>query len=235
MARKPRTPPPSRRPVHAPKRRHEPRDAAARRRMLTRITIATAATLLVLGAVVAFIALRDGSGDGSAAAALENAGCTLQRFPAQPATHVDQLEENFKYNSEPPSTGPHSGQAPIFDIYTDPVDPLFYIHGLEHGGVLVAYGEDVPQAEIDKIAAWYQDDPNGLIVSPRPEPPLRTIALAAWNAEGPEDEGEGIVAKCPRFNEAAFDAFLDDFGFKGPESDHGDGRGFKREDLRPGG
>ncbi len=44
--------------------------------------------------------------------------------------------------------------------------------------------------------------------------------------EGGEN-GTGVLAKCPGFDEAAFDAFVDAYGFKGPEP-------FPRDELQPG-
>jgi hypothetical protein len=197
---------------------------------------AISVTLFALAGIVTFVALgQDDGGDRAAVpAALTDAGCDVTRYPGQPPTHVEELEEGFEYNSNPPSSGPHSGQQPIFGIYTDPVEPLYYLHGLEHGGVAIQYGDDVPEDQISALSAWYQDEPNGLIVSPRPQLPQRTVALVAWNAESARDRGEGIVAACPRFDETAFDAFVEEYGFKGPESDHGDGLGFTRDDLTPG-
>ena len=78
---------------------------------------------------------------------------------------------------------------------------------------------------------WYRDDPNGIVIAPRPSLGNR-IALAAWDAD-PDQPGEeappgrGILAKCPGFDKEAFDAFRDEYGFKGPER-------FPREALSPG-
>jgi hypothetical protein len=93
---------------------------------------------------------------------------------------------------------------------------------------VIQYGEDVPQSTVDQIVDWYRDDPNGIVIAPLPELDDQ-IALAAWvtSDADPEAPGEGVVAKCPRFDEAAFDAFLDTYAFKGPER-------FPRGDLQPG-
>jgi hypothetical protein len=202
--------------------------------MLMWIAIVSA-VLIVIAAILTFVALGEGGGNGggSTPAALEEAGCTVTEHPGQPAQHVTALEEGFEYNSDPPSSGPHSNTAAVFDVYEDPVDPLLTVHSMEHGAVIIQYGDDVPETEIESIVTWYRDDPNGIIVAPLPRMNDQ-IALTAWNAEGPQDSGEGIVAKCSGFDEEAFDAFVETYGFKGPESDRGDGVGFAREDLRPG-
>ena len=198
---------------------------------------AASVVLFAVAGILTFVAFGqdDGGNEGSAVpSALTDAGCSVKKHRAQSRRHVEQLAADFKYNTEPPSSGPHSGQAPIFGIYTDAVDPLYYVHGLEHGGVVIQYGTGVAQEDVDALSEWYQEEPNGLIVSPRPQLPRRTIALVAWNSENVEDLGQGVIATCRRFDEEAFDAFVDEYGFKGPESDRGDGLGFKREDLTPG-
>jgi hypothetical protein len=185
--------------------------------------------LVALAAVVAFFAFG-GSDASGGSAALTSSGCTVQTFPAQQGNHVAELPTGYKYNSDPPTSGSHDPQPAAWDVYDEPVDERILVHNLEHGGVVIQYGDDVPQEDVDALIDWYRDDPNGIIVAPRPELGDQ-IALAAWNGEahdnGNEENGTGVLAKCPRFDEAAFDAFLDAYGFKGPEL-------FRREDMQPG-
>jgi hypothetical protein len=52
-------------------------------------------------------------------------------------------------------------------IYDTPVDETALVHNLEHGGVVVQYGSDVPASTVQQITQWYQDnDPNGIVVAP---------------------------------------------------------------------
>jgi hypothetical protein len=185
--------------------------------------------LAVLAGAVAFIA-RAASG-ASAAEALRDAGCTLETFPAQEARHITEPDEDFEYNSDPPSSGPHHPTQPPFDIYDEPVEQYRLLHNLEHGGVVIQYGDDVPNETVNAIREWYLGDPNGIAVAPYPKLGDE-IALAAWTADE-VGEGEtptnqrGHLATCPRFDEEAFDAFADEFGFQGPEP-------FEKKDLQPG-
>jgi hypothetical protein len=188
--------------------------------------IAAAAGVLLLAAVLGFVLLRGGNG----AAAFEEAGCTFETFPAQERDHVDELPEDFEYNSFPPTTGPHHPVPAPYGTYDEPVDQLRLLHNLEHGSIAVQYGEDVPQSEIDAVLAWYREDPNGKIVAPLPE--LNDeIALTTWRApESPdtaEAVGEGVLAKCTQFDRRAFDEFKNRYAFRGPER-------FPRELLTPG-
>jgi hypothetical protein len=181
--------------------------------------------IVALAAVLGFVLLR---GDG--AAAFAEAGCTIETFPSQGREHVEELDEGFEYNSFPPTTGPHHPVTVPWGSYDEPVEQVRLIHNLEHGGVIVQYGENVSQGEVDAILEWYRADPNGKVVAPLPDMDDR-IALGAWTApetpEGTEDSGEGVVATCPGFDRRAFDAFKDRYGFRGPER-------FPRELMAPG-
>jgi hypothetical protein len=227
VAKKSRTPPPPRR-VQAPKTRRDERDPAQRRRLLLLVAAAVLGLAVVAGAVTLIAMAASGP---SATTALRDAGCTLQTVPAQEAKHITEPDPKFKYNSDPPTSGPHDPTQPPFDIYSEPVQQYRLIHNLEHGGVVIQYGDDVPESEVSKITDWYYGDPNGIVIAPYPKLGNR-IALAAWTAdeaaagEAPTNQ-RGHLAKCPRFDEDAFNAFMDEFAFHGPEP-------FGKMDLKPG-
>ncbi len=186
--------------------------------------IAAGTGLAALVVVLGFLFLS-GGGDKSEAAVLEEAGCTLQSFEAMAnvSDHSDvpTLETKPKWNSYPPSSGPHYGQTAIWGSYDESIPLVQTTHNLEHGGVVIHYGKDVPAAEIEAIRAFYQEDPNGLIVAPLPDLGTK-IALTAWTA--PEatpgatpDRGRGYLAECTEFDESAFSTFVDEHRGKGPE------------------
>jgi hypothetical protein len=180
--------------------------------------------LALAAAVVAIVVLTGGDGAGDERPALEAAGCTLQSFPALPnkADHSDvpTLETKPKWNSNPPTSGPHYGQTAVWGSYDEPVPLVQTTHNLEHGGVIIHYGPQVPQSEVDAVKAFYADDPNGLIVAPLPTNGNK-ITLSAWTAPdvstGTRDRGRGWLATCTKFDEDAFAAFLDAHRYKGPE------------------
>ncbi len=225
MARKDRAPNPPKRP-QAPQRRttpSAPRDREQQRRVLYLIG---GSALAALAIVLAFVFLGGGGGDGDGErAALEEAGCTLQSFPAQANTsdHSDVPSLTFKpkWNSSPPTSGPHHGQTAVWGSYDEPVLLVQTTHNLEHGGVIIHYGPDVPEAEVDALRTWYNqtDDPNGIIIAP-----LATnadkITLSAWTAPDPtstRDRGRGWLASCKAFDEGAVSAFIDEHRYQGPE------------------
>jgi hypothetical protein len=222
--KKPQAPKPPR-PVQAPKQRAAPRTPEEQRTWRTMLIIGGLG-FLGLVAALAFVFFGRSGGDE----ALASAGCTIQTFPGQGQDHVEELPDGFEYNSNPPTTGPHNPVPAPFDVYDEPVDPLRLVHNQEHGGVVLHYG-NVGAAQVEQIREWWRNDPNGIVVSPLPS--LDTgIALTAWNADlsgaGQEaTDQRGIVAKCPSFDAAAASAFVDEYGFRGPER-------FDRSMLTPG-
>ena len=184
------------------------------------------AALVVGAAVYAF------GGSEKAETVLQGAGCTLNTYPGQGQRHVTELPRGFKYNSFPPTSGPHHQQQAPLDVYEQPVEQIRLVHNLEHGAVVIQYGRGIPRSEVDAMVEWYRSNPNGLLIAPLPALNNR-ISLAAWTAEFDETGArvvseQGHLAKCPRFDEAAFDAFVDEYGFRGPER-------ATREQLPPGG
>lgn len=95
---------------------------------------------------------------------------------------------------------------------------------------MIQYGKDVPQATVDQIVDWYRKAPDGIVIAPLPALG-KLIALAAWNAElsggGDKKSERGILGEVPKFDEKAFDAFMDAYAFKGPER-------FAKDQLEPG-
>jgi hypothetical protein len=223
MPGKAETPKPPRR-VQAPKQRATPRTPDERR---------TWRTMIVLGAL-GFIGLAVALGfiffgRESAAEAITNAGCTLRTFEGQGQDHVEALPEGFEYNSTPATTGPHNPVAAPFDFYDEPVDQLRLVHNQEHGGVVVHYGPDAP---VDELREWWRDDPNGIVVTPHESLEGSQVAMTAWTADfsgsNPEaTDQRGVLAECPAWDAGAADAFVDEYGFRGPER-------FERIMLAPG-
>ena len=217
MARKDRVPNPPKRP-QGPQRRSTPADPAAaeQRRKLLFLIVSGA---LALAAAVAAVVVLTGGGSGDERSALEDAGCTLKVVPGVEGEHTAAIDANSnpKWNTDPPTSGPHNEQPAVWGSYEDPVALAQTTHNLEHGGIVIHYGKDVPSAEVDAIRSFYDEDPNGMVVSPLPKLGNK-IALSAWTTAREGDlKGQGFLATCPGFDEDAFSAFVDEHRFKGPE------------------
>lgn len=221
MARKDRAPTPPKRP-QAPQRRSTPtsRPALDRRRLLY---VLAAAGVAALAAVLAILFVGGGT---STEQRLADAGCRLTTAPGLAGQHIPPTQKP-NWNTDPPTSGDQADQLVVWGMYDEPVSLRSIMHNLEHGGVYILYGKDVPRAEIDGIREFYGDDPDGLVVASLPRLG-RTIALGAWYApEGGPDFGEGKLARCRRYDEGAFSAFVDAFGFQSVER-------VPRDQLQPG-
>lgn len=167
--------------------------------------------------VVGAVALAAGRGDdGSPEAKLLAAGCTFKTYPDQGQRHVESYDAKVSYNSTPPTSGPHHFQPVIWGAYTEPVPTVAEVHNLEHGGVVIHYGDEVDAATRSQLRAFYDDSPNGIVLSPLPKLG-RKITLTAWTH----------LATCERFDESAFSAFRSAYRGNGPER-------FRIGDLAPG-
>jgi hypothetical protein len=220
MADKPR--------VRAPKQRSGDTSGGESRNRQILIALAGLAAALVLGGVLFFA-----QGSGADAADIETvradlvaAGCTLDAEKAAPAEHtvLDPGGTSDKWNTDPPTTGPHYTVAAIFNEYDEEVELARVVHNLEHGGIYIFYGKDVPAETVDQLRAFYADHKTGTILAP-----LGRLgdefAVGAWYAH--EDPAMGYLATCKTFDEGALASFFGELQFKGPEH-------FDPSQLRPG-
>jgi hypothetical protein len=199
--------------IQAPQRRTEHASGESRTRMWF-LVLGGVLLVAVIGAGIAWAALR--AGDDAQATGVDGA-CVRATFPPNGRTHVEELEEDFRYNSFPPTSGPHFGIPAVYNVYEEPVPEIRLVHNLEHGAVVVQYGPDVTPQTVQRIVDWYSESPEGLIVAPLPDsmpeavtPPdgwENKIFLTAWTHR----------ATCSAFDEEAFDNFIDDY--RGPDGD----------------
>jgi hypothetical protein len=233
--KKARTPDPPRR-VQSPKQRHAPRQGLDpdRARKILYGFAATGLIGLAVALIIVFAAGKNGKAGNpkSVAAAMTAAGCTLSTSKAAPsAQHLSSFNESVTYSTYPPISGRHYYQPAIWGNYTQPVDPRQAVHNEEHGGIDIWYGPSISPGERQKIADFYDESPNAMLVTPientskgvkypKHAPPDSKIYLTAWTVEiknGNIVKGTNVLATCPRFDKKAFTAFRDEFRGKGPE------------------
>jgi hypothetical protein len=231
MARKDRAPTPPKRP-QAPQRRTTPsgpRDADRQRKLLY---ILAAAGLIGLAIVLGVIFLTGAGGDDDLAATMESAGCQLKTVPAAVGDHTAELDatSNPKWNTDPPTSGPHYPVPAVYGEYDTPLKIAQVVHNLEHGAVFILYGPDVPAATVEQLRTFYNEDTTGMLLAPYPKLGDK-IALGAWTV--PDDfepggtNGTAYLATCTTFDEEGFSSFRDELRFRGPER-------FPPDALRPG-
>ena len=178
--------------------------------------------LAALAAVAIVIALVVGGGDDGADAktALEAAGCTLGASPALVGVHsVASPEGTSKvWKTDPPTSGPHYQVPAVWGTFDDPVNQAQLVHNLEHGGIAVQYGSDVPTQTVSELKSFVQEHSRGTVLAPYAKLGSQ-VSLGAWVTESATepDDGTAYLARCPGFDQAAFDAFFDEYQFQGPE------------------
>ena len=170
--------------------------------------------VILLGGVLALVAF---GGDDGGSSAIGSKACKEESFPGLEPKHLSNPDANVTYNSFPPSSGPHYQQPAPWGIYEDPVKQTILVHNLEHGGIVLQYG-DVGGETVKEIQSFYQGDPNGLIVAPYPKLGKK-IALTAWNEDryarnqsepGQVDAGNGYVMTCTQWDADAAAKFRDE-------------------------
>jgi hypothetical protein len=178
---------------------------------------------VVLAATVLLYALGgppSSAAPGDARAPLEAAGCSLTEVaaPENASDHSDVSSPDVvsrDWNTDPPTGGPHYGETLVYGAYDEPVPQARLVHNLEHGAAFIQYGDGVPAATVAELRAFYDADPNGLVLAPYPALG-GNVALGAWNDDG-GSRGTGRLAVCSGFDEPAFAAFLAAYRFRGPE------------------
>jgi len=191
--------------------------------------------VLAIAAVALAFTLGGGGRTGDARAALEAAGCALTVKPAVPnvSDHTDFPNPDArspKWNTDPPTSGPHYGQTVIYGAYSQPPQVGRLLHNLEHGAAYILYGDGVSATTVQQLRAFYEEHARGTILAPYPRLG-KQVALGAWLDPGLDEaesnRGSGVLAKCRAFDEKAFDEFLAAYQFKGPER-------FPSDSLLPG-
>jgi Protein of unknown function (DUF3105) len=161
--------------------------------------------------------------------AMTAAGCTFDsRRASADQQHMSDPNQSVSYPTFPASSGIHNPTTSIWGNYRLPVDPRQAVHNLEHGGIAIWYGPDISTADREALDRFYEEDENGIIISPirDPYPGVRypkheklgsKIALTVWTGNTETHEGTVYLATCPAFDEQAFAAFRESFRGKGPE------------------
>lgn len=170
--------------------------------------------LAAVGVALGVIVSRDD--EQAIEQAMTQAGCSFSTVADQGQEHVDTYDAEVDYNSFPPTSGTHHQIPVIWGAYTEPVPIVAEVHNLEHGGVIIHYGDKVGRATRDELRRFYDDSPNAMLLSPLPKLGDR-FSFSAWTK----------LATCKRFAEEAASAFRSAYRGNGPER-------FRVGDLVPG-
>ena len=158
------------------------------------------ATLLLTGTAAA------GQVATANSAAARADACKEQTFPNLGQQHTQNINAKIKYNSFPPTSGMHYLDPARWGNYPTPINQVQGVHNLEHGGIDIQYGNKVSSGDVDKLMAYYDKDPNGILMAPLPALGSK-IAATAWQK----------LLTCTKFDKKALDSFKKNHRYKGPE------------------
>jgi hypothetical protein len=118
---------------------------------------------------------------GSGAVTGRDAPCLPGRaVPVLPSPHVSREDAGHaRYNSVPPTSGPHFPFAPAPGVYTDPLPDGLAVHALEHGHVNLNYAPGTPDATVRQLTRLARRYPTDVLLAPYPKLD-KGIALTAW-------------------------------------------------------
>jgi hypothetical protein len=100
--------------------------------------------------------------------------------PVLDSPHIAVGEaDGVRYNSVPPTSGPHFQTPPAPGIYDEPLADALTIHALEHGHVAIQYAPGTDAATVAALRKLGAEYPGQVIVAPYPRLD-HGIALTAW-------------------------------------------------------
>ena len=173
------------------------RRVAAERRLRNRRIITGLVIAAVLIGAIVFFATRPPP------PALAN----VQTVPDLGQAHLVANEPAPEYNSNPPTSGPHSPTPAPCGIYRSPVSDIVQVHDLEHGVVAVQYDPAIGDEQRDQLEEFGRDAPSHVIVAPR-EGMDSMIAVTAWTK----------LMTMDTVDLAAIEGFYGQFAQAGPEA-----------------
>jgi len=230
------------------RREREEREAAAKAVESRRRLIGYGAgAVLVLAAVVIALVLLAGSrggesGGGNRSAdsgllpdggevparriedldeAAEAASCEVTSKRAGSREHIEDINEQVKYDSNPPTSGRHYiPPAPDDGAYEDPPRVIETVHSLEHGRIVVWFKKKLPEEARASLQAFFEEDDYHMVLVPEQTNMPFDVAATAWNID-PEPNGTGRLLGCREYSPGVFDAlraFRDEHRDNGPEN-----------------
>ncbi|MDP2675005.1 MAG: DUF3105 domain-containing protein [Dehalococcoidia bacterium] len=151
------------------------------------------ATFAILAAAAVVVFLLKSSGDSR-----PDYPYSVQTFKDQGREHLPVGQPYDFYNSDPPTSGPHSSQPADWGVHDEPVAKEMQVHNLEHGGVAVLYdcsaGVPLDEAKCrelrEQLAVIVQSDISArklVLMAPYAGMEHR-IALTAWGTLDTLDE-----------------------------------------------
>lgn len=172
-----------------------------------------AALAVLIVVIVAVLALGGGNDGGGSGKDASEYPYEVQRVePLESRDHLTRGETFDGYNSNPPTSGPHSPNVAEWGVSDTVVAKEVAVHNMEHAGVIVWYncaGGPQPlgagdcaglRDDLSRVVQPEVDDGKHVVMTPYPGMDNR-IALTAW----------GYLDTFGEFDAARVGAFIDVF------------------------
>jgi hypothetical protein len=103
-----------------------------------------------------------------------------EEIPNQGSVHITLGQEHPAYNSNPPTSGWHSGTGTAGSgIKDQPVPDELVLHSMEHGAAVIWYKDDLPERDVERIKKAYNSAFGKKIMLPRKNLDV-SVALTSW-------------------------------------------------------
>lgn len=169
---------------------------------LTSFKIVLLALVFIIGGIWAFIRLMsDRSVQKSCPE--KNDGLFIAELGKE---HIKPDASHPPYNSNPPTSGWHTEETAKWGISEAPVPDEMQVHNLEHGGIMIQYGQEISKEVRQKLEEITKQYKSKVLMAPRAGLD-RAIALTAWT----------YLDKFDSFDECRINGFIKAHINQGPE------------------
>ncbi|MDA1060212.1 MAG: DUF3105 domain-containing protein [bacterium] len=103
---------------------------------------------------------------------------TWESYEIQGQDHVTLTEKHDAYNSNPPTSGWHTGESVPWGVYEEELPDEKLIHNLEHGGIWISYA-DIDEDSLAQLEEYAKKHSGSVVVTPRSQNDSN-LAVAAW-------------------------------------------------------
>lgn len=187
----------------AKRQRESARHGQQRARFFVLIAIIAAAVAILVGVIAAVIATQHRPAVANARLIPLESDCN--RPPPTQCPHLASGERYTKYNSDPPTSGPHWPDPAPWGPYDRTLPAEQLVHNLEHGGIVIYYNcrdcPDLVQQLKDAIKGWRHT-----VLVPYYDMKPR-IALTAWR----------YIDELDQFDQDRVATFIKAYIDRGPE------------------
>ncbi len=121
------------------------------------------------------------TGDLETAAAEANCDLRLD-LPDEGSTHIGSDPSKAPdYGTDPPTSGDHidPGLQQADGAYSEPIDPAYVVHSMEHGRINIQYSPDLSEEDQLAIKGVFDESPAGIVLAPNSGMPYE-VAATAW-------------------------------------------------------